>query len=578
MSNFFSRYILLVSFCALAVSGAFSQAVSFTTLSQSTNFSTWHADFNSDGREDFITFSQSCAGFEIVLSTGNGIYNSPVCYKASSSVFAVGDFNSDGNADLIVGDGSNTFYEYLGSRSGALHRQSSFVAATNVFSLATADVNHDGKIDLLFAGSDNKLHVWFGNGNGGFAAGPQTAMTPLVNGSSISVGDFDGDGKVDVLNSSFFFTSSYQVFYGDGTGHFQATPSFDDNVGYATYDLNGDGRMDLVGIPFDFSTNGTRYYQSVKVLYGNANRTFTTRQIALANCNDWGSPPAVADFNGDGVNDIVVIEASDCNGTAPDTVNVLLGNPDGTYQAEQAIHRGTSSQLLDGPIVLRADRNSKPDFVLFDVSGTLNEPGFLFQNTTIGGFPSCSPPNHYTGITLCAPTSTVAASSPVKFSVGAANQTPGRKVEVWIDGKKMSPQLKHAFSYYSFLNASYSLAAGKHNVTVFSAGWDNLVEKFSFPLTVGSSTCAFPSTPGVNVCSPLNNATVGPNVLAWASGTVTGTAARMEVWVDGAKKATAPGRTLKTTLSLGSGTHKFTYFIVNTAGQKWQQTVFATVP
>jgi hypothetical protein len=49
-------------------------------------------------------------------------------------------------------------------------------------------------------------------------------------------------------------------------------------------------------------------------------------------------------------------------------------------------------------------------------------------------------------------------------------------VEVWIDGNKMGEQLKPAFSYYTFLDASYNLAAGKHNVTVYSAGWDNLLE------------------------------------------------------------------------------------------------------
>jgi hypothetical protein len=147
----------------------------------------------------------------------------------------------------------------------------------------------------------------------------------------------------------------------------------------------------------------------------------------------------------------------------------------------------------------------------------------------------------------------------------------GRKVEVWIDGKKMSQQLKQAFSYYSFLDASYGLSTGKHNVTVFSAAWDNLLEKFSFPLTVGSSTCAFPASVEVNISSPLNNAIVGSSVLAWASGTVTGTAARtevMEVWSMEPRRRQTWGRTLKTTLSLASGTHKFTYFIVNTAGQK----------
>jgi hypothetical protein len=53
----------------------------------------------------------------------------------------------------------------------------------------------------------------------------------------------------------------------------------------------------------------------------------------------------------------------------------------------------------------------------------------------------------------------------------------------------------------------------------------------------------------------------------------------MEVWVDGVKKYTTYGKnTLKTNISLGSGTHKLTYYIVNTAGQKWKQTVYCTVP
>jgi hypothetical protein len=142
----------------------------------------------------------------------------------------------------------------------------------------------------------------------------------------------------------------------------------------------------------------------------------------------------------------------------------------------------------------------------------------------------------------------------------------------------MGQQFKHAFSHYSFLSASYNLPPGPHQVTVFSTGWDGMIEKFSFPLTVGSATCAAPAAAGVSVCSPLDHATVGSSVLAWAAGTVTGTPAGIAVWVDGAQKATSPGTTISTNLSLASGTHKFTYDIANTAGQRWQQTVYATVP
>ena len=477
---------------------------------------------------------------------------------------------------MIITNNSNTVYEYLGSRSGKLRFYRSFTAPTAVTTLAAADVNHDGNIDLLFNGGDNNLWVWFGNGDGTFTPGP---ATPIAGGGGwLLVGDFDGDGKADILSENpSEGGTAYQVFYGDGTGHFQASKDWVDDVDYAVYDLNGDGRSDLVGQPFDFSINGNTYYNKVRVLYGNANRIFREREITTGNCDAWAFAPAIADLNGDGINDIAAVEASDCQGDAPDTFNVLLGKPNGTYQQEQVIYTGSASETLSGTSVLRADQDSKPDLVLSEVNG--GTANLLFQNTTTGNFPACNPPNAYTGTTLCAPTTTVVGSSPVQFSIGAANQTPGRKVEVWLDGKKMSEQLKGAFSYYSFLDATYKLPNGKHTVTVFSAGWDNLLQELTFPLTVGSTTCDAPSAPGVNVCSPLNRATVNSPVLAWASGTVAGTVARMEVWVDGVKKYTTYKKnSLKTNISLDSGTHKLVYYIVNTAGQKRQQTVYATVP
>jgi hypothetical protein len=53
----------------------------------------------------------------------------------------------------------------------------------------------------------------------------------------------------------------------------------------------------------------------------------------------------------------------------------------------------------------------------------------------------------------------------------------------------------------------------------------------------------------------------------------------MEVWVDGVKDDSTYGsNTLKKSLSLAAGTHRFDYYIVNTAGTKWEKTVYAYVP
>ena len=172
--------------CLLLALPAFSQSVSFSS-SDLQNPSNIHADFNSDGREDFVLFGSfnlcSTSAFAVVLSTGDGTYARPVCYRlpsGSPSSFAIGDFNSDGNADLIVSSGTIQLYEYVGSPSGRLHLQATYTNDTVVQNIAAADVNHDGKIDLLFnsggIANDFNLHVWFGNGDGTFTTGPSTPM------------------------------------------------------------------------------------------------------------------------------------------------------------------------------------------------------------------------------------------------------------------------------------------------------------------------------------------------------------------------------------------------------------------
>jgi len=556
------------------------QSVSFSrNIHANTPYSFATADLNNDGREDLIQIcgDGSSGDFAVSLSTANATYAPQVCYHpptGSGIGLAVGDFNGDGYLDLVVFNGTNTFYEYLNNGNGTFRLQASFITSvTQITSMVAADVNHDGRIDLIFDGfNDANLYVWLGNGHSGFTAGPTSTIQVV---GVLSIGDFDGDGNADILSQFNTYGNALQVDYGDGHGHFQAAPVFFDDAAFQSYDVNGDGRMDLVGDPFDFSLNGSIYYKIVRVQYGNSNRTFTRQDVALSQCTPGGIYPAVADFNGDGIKDIVVAEASDCQGSPPYTVNVLLGKADGTFQPEQRIY---SSDVAPDLYVMRLNQDTRPDIRFHGYfQNTSNTEEIFLTDTTPGQFPKCPSPNSGTGIALCSPTRSVIASSPVRFSIGAANQTPGRKVEVWIDGKKAGEELS-GWSHYSFLDSAFNLADGSHTVTVYSAGWDNLLESTTFPLTVGSSQCLPPASPGLNVCSPLNQSALGSSVLAWASGTVTGTVARMEVWVDGVKEISTSGSgTLKQSVSLAAGSHKFVFYIVNTAGQKWQRTVIATV-
>jgi hypothetical protein len=90
--------------------------------------------------------------------------------------------------------------------------------------------------------------------------------------------------------------------------------------------------------------------------------------------------------------------------------------------------------------------------------------------------------------------------------------------------------------------------------------------------------CGAPSSNGVRICAPASGSTLGSPVSVEAFSTITGTIARMELWVDGVKKYTAASsEQLNTTVSLGGGTHRFVVLAINTAGTTWQSVVSATV-
>jgi hypothetical protein len=94
----------------------------------------------------------------------------------------------------------------------------------------------------------------------------------------------------------------------------------------------------------------------------------------------------------------------------------------------------------------------------------------------------------------------------------------------------------------------------------------------------GATACSAPSSDGVHICSPTSGSTVSSPVTVEAASTVTGTIARTELWVDGVKKYTATSsKQLNTTVSLAAGSHRFAVLTVNTAGQKWENAVDATV-
>jgi len=540
-----------------------------------------HGDFNGDGREDILAsvYNSSTATYQetLYLSTADGTYDAPKVLP--DFVQAIGDFNGDGKLDFV----SQSLSVYLGNGDGTFQSPKSILPGTSVQTILAVDLNHDNKTDLVLL--TGGLQIWISNGDGTFTKGQSvsTSIGPVANQEPAYAltGDFDGDGKPDVAiiygyvnqNSTTVPTAStVQIWYGDGAGHLGSTPSYlaDPNKNFDgppyVADLNNDGRSDII-----FPASGATA-EVTAIYFGNSNRTVTYKQIGSGECVGFFT---AADFNGDGLTDIAY-NAAPCDGGAAQSLYVRLGTGSGNFSAAKLVYQ--NSYQLDQPYAVRTTLGSRPDIV-FDQNngGTTNDSFEILTNDSIGNFPGCGLSGKAEGITICSPGAS--SSSPVKFSIGAAGPTPMRTVAVWADGKKIAEQLTHAFSNYSFLDSSVALAAGSHSVTVNGIGWDGTHQTKSFTLTVsGSTTCAAPSSTGINVCSPTENASVSSPVKVNAMATVSGGVYRFELWSGSTKLVSiANSGTMNQAVALAAGTYHLVFVARNTAGLKVTATRDITV-
>ncbi|HVT96978.1 MAG TPA: VCBS repeat-containing protein, partial [Acidobacteriaceae bacterium] len=537
---------LALLWAAVSVLLAFpaSAQVTFSTTTYSSN-NLWNqngppntqlrVDLNGDGREDFVSqntgsFNSGCTGsFAVALSTGDGAYAPPVCYTLPAGYaidFATGDFYGVGTLDVAVSNETGDLYIYRNSGNGTLTLASSLALGAEAGGLVASDVNHDGHIDLVYdignqnTGGGGTLLTLLGNGDGTFSAGPTTTFTMADEpAGSLSVGDFDGDGKGDIMVVGQTLYNA-TVLYGDNTGNFTPGPVLGGPIlgvssasltWYQGFDVNSDGIMDLIGSPVTYTFCGTGCYPTVTennyldLERGQYGRTLSSERIPLQHCPSSANPPQVADFDGDGNADIVLQEDADCKGSAPYTLDFMKGNGDGTFQPEQVIY--STNDSIGNWHVLRASHSSKPDLTVWqyqDVNNVITNPeALVLVNTTTGNFPACTPLDYRpAGISVCGPTSTVGVTSPVNFSFAGTNETPGRGMEIWVDGQKVAENLKQGYSYHDFIDASVPLGNGQHHVDVVSVGWDYSLLVDSFPLTVGDDQCPIPQGGGLNACSP----------------------------------------------------------------------------
>jgi hypothetical protein len=194
----------------------------------------------------------------VLLGNGDGTFGAKSDYATGNGPVsvAIGDLNGDGKPDLAVASAGSypnyygTVSVLLGNGDGTFGTKTDYATGSNPRSVAIGDFNGDGKPDLVVANQlSSTVSVLFGNGNGTFGARCDygTGNAP----SSVAIGDLNGDGKPDLAvtnEGSPTASNTVSVLLGNGDGTFGARIGYGTGSGpssVAIGDLNGDGRLDL---------------------------------------------------------------------------------------------------------------------------------------------------------------------------------------------------------------------------------------------------------------------------------------------------------------------------------------------
>jgi uncharacterized repeat protein (TIGR01451 family) len=248
------------------------------------------ADFNGDKKSDLVVIEfNTASSLSVQLGNGDGTFGAPKVLTSPActgvgiidcGLFAAEDFDKDGKVDLALA-GTGGVQILLGNGDGSF-RTGATLAVTDGFTvtgISTTDFNGDGVVDLVVRSaqsncsgfncrSTGNTSVFLGNGNGTFGSekifftGSSSRNEFGFGGSdaiaNILAGDFNGDGKMDIVDRHGVKTSSFpgspiayslELRLGRGDGSFAPAIELPDaGVIGAVGKFNSDSLTDLVAI------------------------------------------------------------------------------------------------------------------------------------------------------------------------------------------------------------------------------------------------------------------------------------------------------------------------------------------
>jgi hypothetical protein len=330
-------------------------------------------DFNGDGQPDVAYISPPAEGtaypsIVVLLNQGTIGAFTPVTtggLSCTANTIEAADLNNDKNLDLALTCKEGYVVVLLGNGNGTF-QSPSYVSVPNAGLLAPpVDLNGDGYLDLVSTSAtatSTNISVLLNQGTSspGTFSTVKTYPGPTgISFSTIGVGDFNGDGKQDVLAGPV--SAPFVVFYGNGDGTLQTLQTLQAtsniNGAFATGDFNRDGFTDIAYLASTASTS------SLQVLLGNSSGQFTTGSSLPLNAGAAYQTivPAGSTNNGNNT-DLALIG---------NNFLIALGDGNGGF---------TSGQTYDFSGILRsvspeAAGNGKTNLIFNTTSGLVFVPG-----------------------------------------------------------------------------------------------------------------------------------------------------------------------------------------------------------
>jgi hypothetical protein len=331
-------------------------------------FSVEIADLNGDKIKDLVIANGEDSSVTILIGAGKGNFSeakgSPFAAGYIPNDIAIADINKDGKPDLafanhdrkyltvLTGDGSGSFTPLKGSPFP-------IAVKPHTHGLVAGDFNGDGNIDLVTdSWGDNRLAVLFGNNDHGFNAPVKYLEVGKHPYQRVRAADLNKDGNPDLITTNLDGNNT-TILLGDGKGNFKETAGSpfacgDSPFGVAVGDIDHDGNPDLAIINSPTITSENKGHDGLTVLMSDGKGKFKPMQESPFATGESPCRVAIGDLNGDGIKDIAVANYKSNN------ITVLIMNRHGVT-ASYTVKTGT---YPDGVAIADLNGDSKGDIVV----------------------------------------------------------------------------------------------------------------------------------------------------------------------------------------------------------------------